>query len=96
LVLQLLTQKRIAPSGASAGQVPPEPRQVVTPVLGSQVQPDGSEAPQIGGSQPTVVPTLAGQVQLPFTQTGATVVVAAQPGTVQTILPRGPQPASAP
>jgi hypothetical protein len=61
-----------------AGQDAPASRQVVTPVLGSQVQPGDSEAGQTGGSQLMDGPRSGGQVQLPFTQTGATAVVAVQ------------------
>jgi hypothetical protein len=65
-------------------------------VLGSQAQPGDTEAGQIGGSQPMVGPTSGGQVQLPFTQMGATAVVAVQLETAQAILPTGPHPPSAP
>ena len=95
--LQLAAQKRTAPSGASAAQVAPVPLQVVTPVAGSQAQPGLSEGGQIGGSHRTVGPGSAGQVQLPFTQTGAIAVVVVQlVETPQAIFPGGPQPASAP
>jgi hypothetical protein len=51
----------------------------VTPVAELQVQPRDSEPPHTGGSQPRLLPTSGGQVQLPFRQTGAIAVVVVQP-----------------